>query len=327
MKDVLVVPTIRELSIKQFLNSWHKIENWDSTIVVEDNPQTSFDLISDTSLDVHLHLSWKDIEADLGENNWIISRRDSAIRSYGFLKAYWEGADVIYTLDDDCLPLPEENFKQTHDKNLTELPKWTESVPGFRTRGMPYKNFGKLDSVKLSVGLWRGIPDYDAIHTLSGTDPDLLLPDTRIMPVGQYFPICGMNMAFKREFTPLAYFPLMGEGQPFGRFDDIWFGIIAKKVCDHLGWLISCGQPYIFHSKASDPFNNLVKEAPGIKMNESFWEIIDGVQLTGPDAPSCLIEIGKAVEEAGRSEKYWQSPYLEKLGRAISIWAGLFQSR
>ena len=46
-----------------------------------------------------------------------------------------------------------------------------------------------------------------------------------------------MSLAFRIEALPLMYLPLMGEGQPYDRFDNIWGGVIAKRVCDHLGWL------------------------------------------------------------------------------------------
>ena len=316
MKTALVVPTIRETSIKQFLKSWRSGPNkWDQIFVVEDNPKKTF------NIDVDHHVSWEEIEEDLGEDAWVISRRDSAIRSYGFLLAYRSGADYIFTLDDDCI---EPNFithlVDQHIKNMEETPKWIGSVPDQRTRGLPYKNFGKAKNIMFSVGLWQGNPDLDAMQTLTCPNTELKLPKTRVMPVGQYFPICGMNLAFKREVCPLAYFPLQGEGRPFRRFDDIWFGVIAKKVCDHLGLLMTCGEPYVYHSKASDPFTNLVKEAPGIAYNEVFWEIIDSIVLRSSTPLDCMYEIGNDLQNEDGCE------YLKDLGRAISTWCSFYSN-
>jgi reversibly glycosylated polypeptide/UDP-arabinopyranose mutase len=145
----------------------------------------------------------------------------------------------------------------------------------------------------------------------------LRLTETRVMPRGQYFPFCGMNFAFKKEATPMCLFALMGQGSPFGRFDDIWFGVICKKICDHLNYFITCGKPYIYHSKASDAFNNLVKEAPGIKFNENFWQTVDDIVLKGTTSVDCMKEIGDALEKQDEE-------YLKKLGKAIQIWANLF---
>lgn len=311
--NVLVVPTIRKNSIQSFFNAWQDQKDWDAVILVEDNPKKSFDV------HVDYHYSWEDIDNELQEDAWIISRRDSAIRSYGFYKAWQIGAEYIFTLDDDCLPINEIKFCESHISNLKNSSKWCESVLGSRTRGIPYKNLGVMNNVKFSMGLWEGIPDFDAIHMLSECSKPIVLSETRIMPRGQYFPFCGMNFAFTRDVTPLTYFPLMGKDSPFGRFDDIWFGIICKKICDYLNYTISCGRPYIYHSKASDAFNNLIKEAPGIKFNESFWEIIDAITLTQNTPIDCMCEIGQHLEK-------YEDVYLLKLGKAMQRWAQLFLS-
>jgi reversibly glycosylated polypeptide/UDP-arabinopyranose mutase len=316
-KTALVVPTIRENSIKEFLNDWDLIgEFWDEIIVVEDNPKKSFDI-----RDVSHHVSWAEIVDDLGDDAWIMSRRDSSIRSYGFLMAYRLGADYIFTMDDDCRPMPvrtmDNSFVWRHMENMTNTPRWIESIPGQRTRGLPYKNKGVAKNVVMSVGLWEGNPDFDAIQTLSGESQDLVLPETRVMSLGQYVPICGMNLGFHRDITSLLYFTLQGEGYPYRRFDDIWMGVICKKICDHLGLMITIGKPYIMHSKASDPFVNLVKEAPGVKFHEEFWEMIDSVGLTKKYPASCMIELGAALEKM-------PDPYVSKLGRAIQIWGSYF---
>ena len=46
---------------------------------------------------------------------------------------------------------------------------------------------------------------------------------------GTLYPMCGMNLAFNREtIGPAMYFGLMGEGQPLGRYDDMWAGWCTK---------------------------------------------------------------------------------------------------
>lgn len=41
--------------------------------------------------------------------------------------------------------------------------------------------------------------------------------------------MCGMNLAFNRELIgPALYFGLMGDGQPIGRYDDMWAGWCVK---------------------------------------------------------------------------------------------------
>lgn len=315
---ILVVPTIRQHNIVAFLEAWKKAENWDKIIIVEDNPEKGFEL------NVDYHYSWKEIDDDLKDKSWVISRKDSAIRSYGFLKAYELGADFIFTLDDDCFPFS-ENFIENHLNNLLNFPKWGGSIPNVKTRGMPYRNYGKLNNVVMNLGLWEGIPDFDAIQMLSNNEKKLVLPKSRILPINQYYPICGMNLSFKREITPACYFPLMGQNSKYGRFDDIWFGIICKKICDHLNLLISCGEPYIFHSKASCEFNNLVKEAPGVVFNEVFWEYIDKIELKQKTVLDCLLEVSESLENC---EEIINSKaditYLNELGKCLKIWCSFF---
>jgi len=322
-KYAVVVPSNREENFKQFINAWNfEID----VILIEDNLKKTFNVPKNI-----IHYAWDDIDNELGSASWIFSRRDSAIRSYGFYKAYSK-YDYVFTLDDDCFPIKTENFYLQHIKNIEETSKWTESCPGYRTRGIPYQNLGKLKNVVLSVGLWEGIPDLDAVQTLS--NQTCKLPEvTKIMPSGQYFPMCGMNLCIVNKILPLMYFPLMGVGVPFRRFDDIWCGIIIKKICDHLNYKISCGKPFIYHSRASNVFVNLEKETPGIIENEILWEVVDNIKLTADNEIDCMIEVGKELANCNRSlylpQSYNQfhSDYYKKLGEALQIWANLFRPK
>jgi reversibly glycosylated polypeptide/UDP-arabinopyranose mutase len=309
---VVVVPTNRE-EIKDFLDDWGPVKDWDEIIVVEDNPTKTLDL------GLEHHYSWQEIQDDLQKDSWIISRRDSAIRCYGFLVAYRLGATYTFSLDDDCRHL-QGKWCADHVSRLDYTDCWVESVLGQRTRGMPYENLGDLENVMFNMGLWTGIPDFDSIQSLSekNQNTEFQPPECdRIIPRGQYFPFCGMNFAFNSEATPLCYFPLMGEGSPFSRFDDIWFGIIAKKICDHLGWHMSVGRPFVEHLKLSNRFDNLVKEAPGIKFNEEFWQIIDDMELNKNDALGCMREIANQLEH--------RSLYIPQLGLAIQTWCDVIE--
>ena len=317
--NALIVPSIRQESLMEFLIQWSPWENWDLVVVVEDNPEKTFDL-GMYKEDV-VHVAWDDIDADLGDKSWIISHRDSAIRSYGFYYAWKQGADYIFTLDDDCYPInTPKQFIADHIKALDEWSRWKGSVHGWRTRGIPYKNKGTLTNVLLNMGWWETNPDLDAVQSISGQEKEWKGFDHyrshEVIPHGQYFPMCGMNLCFQREITPLMYFPLMGEGYPYKRLDDILCGIIMKKVCDHLRWNVSVGEPFINHIKASDPFVNLVKEAPGISANEWFWETIDNIQLTETTTHGCMKELGKSLPQ--------ESDYLKRLGLALQNWSSLF---
>ncbi len=138
------------------------------------------------------------------------------------------------------------------------------------------------------MGLWDGILDLDAVQTLASgiTEDDVRLvtaAGTRVLPSEQYFPISSMNLAVRGAVACLMYYPPMGLGSPFSRFDDIWCGLVLQRVCRHLRLSIVCGAPLVEHLRASDPFVNLEKEGTGIGANERVWELIDAIELDRPD--------------------------------------------
>ena len=313
----LVVPTNRPEGLREFLAAWEPWP-WDRILVIEDAPEATIEA-SDRAVEV---FSWSQIEAELPEP-WIISRRDSGIRAFGFWKAWQLGADAVFTLDDDCHPSTDD-LVEGHLRNLRETPAWQSSVPGLRVRGLPYRNLGGPLPVDVSVGLWLGHPDLDAVQSLAnGTAlPEGLLAEvqSRVMPAEQYFPMSGMNLAVRREAACLMYFPPMGEDSPYGRFDDIWCGLVVQRICRHLGRSIVCGRPVVEHKKASDPFANLVKEAPGIDANERMWERIDAVAFQGETPLDCMRELGAGLRAAADGDGY-----LERWSGAILEWCRLFE--
>jgi reversibly glycosylated polypeptide / UDP-arabinopyranose mutase len=323
-KVFIVVPTIRSLS---FLSEWKEEFQGTNLIVVEDHktqeietPQRGFQEI--------FHYTWEDIKGDFGKDEWVFSRKNAGIRSYGFWKAYSLGADITITMDDDCFPV-DKDFVNQHTLNLnTKAPEqWFPSFPDRRfiyTRGFPYDIRGKRNVV-ISHGLWTNKIDLDGITQKKHQNINIS-PYPSIMqfiPPGQYFPMCSMNLAFTREATPLMYFPLMGstpEGKSWGydRFDDIWAGIFAKKICDHLGLSIINGSPFVEHRKASDPDINIKKEATGLKENEEIWKRVDSVNLTKKTPVACYNELAQTIQ-------FPKTQYFIKLRRAMRCWASLFK--
>jgi reversibly glycosylated polypeptide/UDP-arabinopyranose mutase len=320
-ETMLVVPTCRPGSLREFLTAWKGKGGWDAICIIEDAPKRSdevAEILRLSSLINTQHYSHKEISEILLENSWIISKKDSACRNFGLLCAYWQGMDVI-TLDDDCFPSNEEDLVYAHQQSMRHK-EWVDSIPDQPMRGKPYKNLGNIHSA-VNVGLWTKNPDLDAPHQLVEEYDPLFMPPpgNRIIPQGQYVPVCGMNLYIRHAAIPLFYFALMGEGQPYRRFDDIWGGIIAKRILDALGWHMSVGEPFVEHRRASDPFTNLVKEAPGIAANEKFWEIIKSIELSvGTEStPTRLMhKVGSRLSEM----KDLDDDYLVYLGTAIRAW-------
>lgn len=325
---VLVIPSIRENSLHAFLDAWEGVGGWDAVVLVEDNPTKTFHAPG-----VDRHYAWDDVDRILGDDAWIISHRDSAIRTFGFLAAHHMEADVVVTLDDDCYVHDgHENLVERHLSAMGRRRRWTKSIPDQRMRGLPYKNLGELGNVMANAGLWSNVADYDSVQSLTriadATDDQPYEPPSgnRVIPRGRYSPVCGMNLCFKRAAIPAFYFPRMGEGSPYRRMDDIWAGIIAKRIFDHLGWSLVIGEPFVKHIRASDPFVNLVKEATGIRANETFWELIDAVKLTATDTLGCVRELGTALVSPIADTKTVDAAWLAELGRALGVWARLLET-
>jgi reversibly glycosylated polypeptide/UDP-arabinopyranose mutase len=322
-KIFVVIPTIRDV---EMLTAWKNQFKNCHIMVVEDHKKKSVRIPSVGKK--RYHYSWQDIDQDLGENSWIIPRRVSAIRNYGFLKAYQMGAKMIITMDDDCYPVDNHKLVQKHQRNLgLSVPaQWVNTYPDARfmyTRGMPYLNRDK-QPVMLSHGLWTNVLDLDAPTHLQHLDfrADYSEHFLQIFPQGSYYPMCSMNLAFNSKITPLMYFPLMGEnteGDKWGydRFDDIWAGIFSKKVMDHLGFSVINGAPFVRHDKASNIFSNLKKEAKGIEKNELIWQKTTEVELTKQNPVSAYQELIEKIELP-------EEEYFRRLKQAIKIWLQLF---
>lgn len=316
MSDLcVVVPTIREASILEFLEAWAAQLSGVTLLVVEDNPVKSF-AIARPGLE---HLCWEDIDRDLGDRSWIIPRRTDCVRSYGFLKAYQRGARVVITLDDDCYPADPDHLS-THRARLehpASRDRWVSSGTGLKPRGMPYRAWADSRPCVLNHGLWTNVPDLDAMTQLvNGRLNQEFVPVDQVIPPGMYFPMCGMNIAFRRELMPAMYFLLMGRDWEFDRFGDVWCGVLTKKICDHLGLAVSSGAPLVEHRRTSDVWANLKKESPGYQANETFWAAVDRVVLTSTTVAGAYHELAAKLALEG--------PYFERLREAMQIWAGMF---
>ncbi len=344
LTTAMVIASNRAEHLEAFLRAWREPGSrsgypWDVTVVVEDGPSRTFD-VAGRSTDT-LHYSWAEIDSDPEVAAGVFSRRDSAIRTYGFWKA-WRDRDVeaIVTLDDDCLPprgvVPGTLIDQ-HLDALSQHARWVPSIPGMPTRGMPYMNLGSAGPVSLNMGLWDDVADYDAPQSLAiirggGRVRDHESPrGTRLMHPATYWPLCGMNLAFRAEILPLMYFPKMGEGCTYGRFDDIWCGVILQRCARHLNLRLSAGDPVIHHTRASSIMVNLEKEAPGIRANEEFWRVIESVNFAYACTPlECVIRVANRLKDCGHEDFLRGDPkfveYLHALGSHVDDWHTMFRN-
>ena len=253
----IVIPSIRNLD---FLEYWREFFQGFHVILVQDgDPEKKLKVPEWVDYELY---NRHDIEKALGDSQWIISSRDASIRNFGFLlskKRY------VYTIDDDCLPALDQNgFKinplALHLRNLR-----SPSIPYFFNtlydpyvngsdfvRGYPYSLRSGV-ATAVSHGIWLNAPDYDApTQLLKPRERNTRFLDvTLTVPYGQLYPMCSMNVAFDRQLIGPAFMQgLMGDGQPWARYDDMFAGWASKVVADHLRVGVKSGQPYVRHNKA-----------------------------------------------------------------------------
>lgn len=315
----LVIPSIRQEQLDEFFRSWNDVGGWDYVVLVDDSPKKTLD--PSASNRPVVHYSHSEILSELGEKSWIISKKDSACRCFGLWKAWSLGAQHIITLDDDVRPLAGcKNLFNDHVKNLVEYDLFQSSVQGLRPRGMPACSLFRND-VRASVGLWCGVPDLYAGDMLNGYPSNYVPPlGRRVVPYGEYLPICGMNFLMHRDIVPLVYFPLQGDGQLYRRFDDIWQGLILKKGLDLLNFTMVVGEPFINHLRASDPVKCAVAESPGRDVNDLIWTWFASL----PHCPKTLpTEAAEYIADNLRLTG--PNTYFKEMGRALKVWVSLFK--
>ena len=315
---VVVIPN--HLPHLNFLKEWDELKNAELIIVQDigdkvEIPKGFYGRVYDHD----------DVYSDLEDDSWIIPSQSSACRSYGYYKAWQLNPDYIFTLDNDCYP-DGSSFLNGHIENLkghTTL-GFVTSTPQYEfTRGFPYGIRDK-NPIALSHGLWSNVPDLDAATSLH--NPDLrFIPsyeDERyVIPQYNYYPLCGMNLAWRAGLTPALYFGIFGPDWGFDQYDDIWAGFLSKKVMDHLGLAVMTGYPSVEHRKQSNVFVNLKKQAPGLAMNEVFWKIIRDIPLYSDNVVDAYREL---IENLPNTVENEPLGYTLQFKKACLTWISLF---
>lgn len=326
-KDVdIVIPTIRDLD---FLESWKVFFQSFHLIIIQDgDPDKLVKIPSWANYELY---NRNDIKKILGDNySWIISSQDASIRNFGFLVS---NKTFIYTIDDDCLPAKNNNGQQInalfkHIQNLI-----TNSTPYFFNtlydpyqngsdfvRGYPYSLRQGVPTA-ISHGIWLNAPDYDAPTQLfKVNERNTRFADVTItIPYGVLYPMCSMNVAFNRKLIGAAFMQgLMGLGQPWARYDDMFAGWASKVIADHLNLGVKSGSPYIRHNKASNPFTNLKKEYMGLFWQEDLILFFRHVRFSSSaqTPEQCYLELAEMI----RKNFKHLNEYFDRLATAMELW-------
>lgn len=250
----VIVPTIREEKLKEFLHAWKPLfeKHSVSLYVVRDGKNPT--------------VNGESVESVMGEYSDLIYNFNDGVRNLGFAKAYQDGADIFISLDDDTLPNGDTIQDHLDVLNSKKPISYINSVEDIYMRGFPYWAREEAEVV-FSHGLWHGVYDFDASTQLVlGTPQPKHIKQP--IPKGALMPVCVMNVALKRCALPYYYqAPMYND---INRFADIWSGWEVKKWIDKNNWSMVSGYATVNHNRASNPFVNLIKEAKGIQINEDY---------------------------------------------------------
>jgi len=289
----LVVPSIREAQVVEFLTAWHKELASQSIKVylVEDSAEPSFQLNIPSDIDFR-HLTWRDAPKGMLD---CITVKSPGCRQIGFWAAYQDGCDPIITLDDDVRPHASAGlFAKFKDILLNGIPVWVDPLINYRSRGYPIENIGRTDTV-FHVGCFLGIPDVDGETQLAHaedfvTNLPAYIPRPTILPAGQLIPVNGGICGWRRALTPYIHYTIWYPELKYRRFDDIWMGIILKRLLDLSGLNMSYGPPYAEHIRASEASQNAEYEKAGKVWNESFWQEFDEAIMASTDIDAISLD-------------------------------------
>ena len=164
-KVVIVVPTIRENNIKDFLAAW---EQEFALHARHRRGQRGAD-VQDRRQPTSSTTATRTSTRDLGKDAWIIPRKTDCVRSYGYFKAWQKKPDMMITLDDDCYPeRGADGLRRRRTGRAStsagETSAWVSTLDGIIPRGVPYEpqNTQRRRPCVLNHGLWNNVPDFDA---------------------------------------------------------------------------------------------------------------------------------------------------------------------
>ncbi len=215
----------------------------------------------------------------------------AATKNKGIAEAIRRGAEIVIVVDDDCFPERSEYFNLREFIALHVACLNADTGDLFLTvttpssRGTPYFNNSiPTKRVAASMGFWTNVGDYDACAQLvrGAENP---MDFHREMVRGQYFPMSGMNLAFRSEWMPWCQFI------DVPRFDDIWMGWLFEKEAYRRGYCFNLAGPSVRHSRQSNVWQNLRDEAVHLEQNETLWSDIALSNETSYEALRALLPV------------------------------------
>jgi len=356
------VPTLLEDYAKNFLQFDHKDEVEILVIGDKKTPNQEVENLMQKIREMGIDAEYFDIEKQelwlekFPDLKRIIPYNSDNRRNVGYLIAGERGAEIIVAIDDDNYVDPSKDYlaehsfigKQLKFEVLSDESGWFNicSMIKFfpdRTvypRGYPYyKRFkdGKVSIKKrngrvvINEGLWFEDPDIDSITRLTeDVKGKEILRENVVLDIGTQSPINTQNTAYHIDILPCLYFVLMGadlNGLVIERYGDIWFGLFAKKIIDHMGDYVAYGKPFAVHKRNT---HNLLKDLKwefwAITYTEVLAEFLESIDLSGKDYGECYIELADKLQQFINSNDKIDKQakkYFSDMARIMRIWVAV----
>ncbi|WOL16125.1 putative UDP-arabinopyranose mutase 2 [Canna indica] len=324
-------------NLTSFLEEWQPFFSRFHLIIVKD-PDLEDDLQIPAGFD-HQVYSKSDMERALSGSS--INFSGHSCHYFGYLisrKKY------IISIDDDCHPARDNSGALVDPvaQHITNLQ--TPATPFFFNtlydpfcqgadfvRGYPFSLRNGVDCI-LSCGLWLNLADYDApTQIVKPNERNTRYVDAVMtVPIRAMMPMSGINIGFNREVLGPALVPglrLVGEGKRrWETVEDIWSGMCAKVVCDHLGCGVKSGLPYVWRKDvdAGNAMESLKKEWEGVKLMEEIVPFFQSVRLPASaiTAEDCVVAIAGMVREKLGT----LNPVYVQAANAMEAWVKLWKA-
>lgn len=334
--EVDIVIAAIEPDLTSFLEEWRAVFSRFHLIIIKD-PDVKGELKIPGGFNYDTYTK-ADMQQIIGPSN-AVTFSGYSCRYFGYLLSKKK---YIISVDDDCIPAKDNEGIQVdaiaqHINNLS-----TPATPFFFNtlydpfckgadfvRGYPFSLRSGV-SCALSCGLWLNLADLDApTQALKPALRNTRYVDAVLtVPVRAMMPLSGINIAFDRELVGPALLPsfrLAKEGKfRWETMEDIWTGMCVKVVCDHLGYGVKTGLPYVWRKERGDAIESLKKEWEGVKLTEEVVPFFQSMRLTpaAKTAEDCVIEIAAAVkEQLGRID-----PVFTRAADSMIEWVKLWKT-
>jgi hypothetical protein len=236
-------------------------------------------------------------------------------KNLGYLFALREGAEVIYSTDDDNYPVDGwDSYLKLGKQKIKAVSSpsgwWNCCSLGdadITPRGYPHwlihqKNdyffTEKEVDVGVQVGLWLGDPDVDAATRLV-CNPRVTkyAEDFIALDAGTMCPYNSQNTFIARELVPAHMLWCCARTSAY-RYDDIFAGYAAQKIASHYNLTVKFGRPLLLQERNDhDIVKDLKSEIGGMESQKDFFSVINDLQFSTDRKSHNLREIVYAIVE------------------------------